>query len=137
LLRCQRGQRAFTLVEFDLSGMDENAEICMASISMQQTDRGVNVSVPSRFFHVFVTFMSSVKRGDHCQVGNLVAYPVTSAFQEGDSFDATVRKSTLFSHFVSHFVLSFFPRVSAAFSRRFSRRLSCFSWADFRFNLAD
>jgi hypothetical protein len=77
--------------------------------------------------------MSSVKRGDHCQVGNLVAYPVTSAFQEGDSFDATVRKSTLFSHFV----LSFFPRVSAAFSRRFARRLSCFSWADFRFNLAD
>ena len=58
LLRCQRGQRAFTLVEFDLSGMDENAEICMASISMQQTDRGVNVSARpftflSRFRHVY------------------------------------------------------------------------------------
>lgn len=56
-LRCPARQRAFTLVEFDLSGMDENAEICMASVSMQQTDRGVNVRFlpisPPRFHATF------------------------------------------------------------------------------------
>ena len=31
---CPRGTRAFTLVEFDLSSLNKDAEVCMASLSM-------------------------------------------------------------------------------------------------------
>ena len=39
---CPRGTRAFTLVEFDLSSLNKDAEVCMASLSMVQTDHTVN-----------------------------------------------------------------------------------------------
>ena len=56
---CPRGTRAFTLVEFDLSSLNKDAEVCMASLSMVSQRHPAHCA--SRlFFARFPPFFSAV-----------------------------------------------------------------------------